>query len=97
MPDREKVIKALECCTSEKGKCGECPRFTSASIQCVLPLMRDALVLLKEQEPDRSHGHWLHGNKSQPCSVCHHKGKKSWDYCPVCGAIMDEEAVNAGP
>ena len=58
MPDREKVIKALECCASMNGSaCRECPY----SSECVegeatyqtgtAHLAADALALLKEQEP----------------------------------------------
>lgn len=35
------------------------------------------------------HGEWLEDNKWQPCSECHKRGKKSWKYCPNCGAKMD--------
>ena len=35
------------------------------------------------------HGEWLCGNKWQPCSRCHRRGKKSWSFCPYCGAKMD--------
>jgi hypothetical protein len=49
------------------------------------------------------HGHWeLHGNdddvgSSYWCSVCHKHHKEEWsdgewEFCPHCGAIMDEEA-----
>lgn len=55
MPDREKVIKGLECCTTQGFGCIEnkkCPygaqRYGS---HCVDSMLRDALALLKAQEP----------------------------------------------
>jgi hypothetical protein len=51
MVDREKVIKALECCIirypDDKARCDECP-YESA---CCNRLKNDALALLKAQEP----------------------------------------------
>lgn len=52
MPDREKVIKGLECCIKrdpdDQTRCGECP-YESA---CLNRLKIDALELLKEQETE---------------------------------------------
>jgi hypothetical protein len=55
MTDREKVIKGLECCTTQGFGCIEnkkCPygiqRYGS---HCVDSMLRDAIVLLKVQEP----------------------------------------------
>ena len=55
MPDREKVIKGLECCVKTIGcKCADnCPYKS----QCwdgtmFLDMLRDALELLKAQEPE---------------------------------------------
>lgn len=54
MPDREKVMKGLECCISPNTQvnCLECPygRERNYRTECIRPLMRDALALLKEQE-----------------------------------------------
>ena len=51
--DGEKVIKGLECCS--KGDCADCDNCTYRGIQTYVPcestLMRDALALLKAQEP----------------------------------------------
>lgn len=52
MPDREKVIKALECCTTALG-CVECPyaEGEKCTVSCKLQIDRDALAQLKAQEP----------------------------------------------
>lgn len=51
MPDREKVIKGLECCKIPFTKCydGGCPYFENDG--CKARLKGDALALLKAQEP----------------------------------------------
>lgn len=33
-------------------------------------------------------GVWLDGYKMQTCSLCKCRGKKSWTFCPHCGARM---------
>ena len=54
MPDREKVIKGLECCLANAHN--KCP-YTSTDegvdkvTPCTTYLMQDALALLKAQEP----------------------------------------------
>lgn len=50
MPDREKVIKGLECCTFILGKrkCDECPYAKGPDCYSLMP---DAKALLKAQEP----------------------------------------------
>lgn len=57
MPDKEKVIKGLECCASMNGgACRECPYSSECVASEVLyqtgtaHLAADALALLKEQE-----------------------------------------------
>ena len=59
MADREKVIKGLECCSNTTEwkhladpNCEECP-YAAGKDTCttIIPLMRDALELLKAQEP----------------------------------------------
>ena len=55
MPDREKVIKALEMCI-EDIECSDCPYeekcFAANDEPYAVPMMRDALELLKEQEAE---------------------------------------------
>lgn len=38
------------------------------------------------------HAIWMMGYKYQPCSHCRYHGKKSYNFCPRCGAKMGEEA-----
>ena len=49
MPDREKVLKGLEICTSPVCRT-DCP-YDNERNGCSLMLMQDALELLKAQEP----------------------------------------------
>ena len=55
MPDREKVIKALELCIADI-ECTDCPYeeecFSMDCEQYAEPMMRDALALLKEPETE---------------------------------------------
>ena len=55
MPDREKVIKGLECCAAMSGdECNKCPygdECVDTDLLYGIPhLASDALALLKEQE-----------------------------------------------
>lgn len=53
MPDREKVIKALEFCTNQRivDTCyGECPYAVADDEYKCLEMKLDALALLKEQD-----------------------------------------------
>jgi len=50
MPDREKVIKGLECC-EKANNCGNCP-YDGECAKRGFALTRDAIVLLREQEPE---------------------------------------------
>ena len=51
MPDREKVIRGLEVCSSSGLLCPQkkCP-YNGYALTCKYVLMRDALALLREQE-----------------------------------------------
>lgn len=35
------------------------------------------------------HGRWNNGYEVQNCSECGYRGKRSYKYCPHCGARMD--------
>jgi hypothetical protein len=48
MPDKEKVIKGLECLISNDVPCEGCPYYGSG--YCLRNIAKDAMDLLKEQE-----------------------------------------------
>lgn len=72
MIDREKVIKGIRKCLSHK-PCGEngCPYEDECAVEHLNdPLLRDALTLLKEQEPVEP----LYGSHGERrCGVCRNK------------------------
>ena len=84
MADREKVLRWLTIC-GENMDCSECCPYLTEKykdpVECMSALMRDALELLKEQEPVepiKLENWW----KCPSCSgniVCNMK------YCPGCG------------
>ena len=105
MIDREKVISGLEHCTSAKTSddCKRCPYYG----QCVIDpcaLERDALELLKEQEPIKPTvsvdtwicskcGHMLESqelidDKENPQVLIH----ELYQYCPNCGRAVKWDA-----
>lgn len=56
MADREKVIKGLECCATNRMRREDCEAMDCAYLDleekgCIHQLIRDALVLLKAQQP----------------------------------------------
>lgn len=71
MADREKVIKGLECCT---GYCDEdtgCPYYGDGeSFECEEQLRKDALALLKAQEPVKPTIDIRHGKSMWRCGSC---------------------------
>ena len=99
MPDRERVIKWLEECQKPEYSCMNCPYYLevdeSAMDEAVLEhctdqLMRDALALLREQEPAEPHqeydsddGTWYYG-----CGVCHEAIDPNDAYCRHCGRAV---------
>ena len=48
----------------------------------------DAVKDLPPAQPERKQGEWTDGYRWQRCSLCKQTGKKSWNYCPNCGAKM---------
>ena len=76
MPDREKVIKGLECCVNpvpEFDCSKECPYFGKTAGACYTQLSKDALELLQGQDQAR-------------CENCQFRdyGKNevdAWDMC----------------
>lgn len=94
MMDRDKVIKALECCTKKiciyKDTEKECPywelcgEYEDAFEDCTTALAKDAIALLKAQEPVKPK--WQKGYAY--CGKCGYK--LHWivdqnNFCPNCG------------
>ena len=112
MPDRDKVIKGLECCIlrnpDDHARCSQCPYGSN----CVNRLKMNALELLKKRETNT--GKWLpiesptgvkaFGIQEMTvmgvcCSACGSKEDVSftgYKYCPNCGAKMEEEVKQDG-
>ena len=100
MDKREKVIKGLECCVDEIGiSHAGCPYYTDGNKNCgggepfPTPLLRDALELLKAQEPAKPYAEYSEhtGTKWLVCGACKQPMIKITpnavypNYCPECG------------
>ena len=100
MPDREKVIKGLECCMKWTGEpntatchCSDCS-YTNMDIlgqRCLIDLINDALALLKEQKEQKFFVH--SDGKITPlpdvvqCKDCIHWDKGHTEECDNLGSI----------
>ena len=51
--------------------------------------VEEVLRSLPTIQPERAKGEWSDGYRWQRCSLCKQTGRKSWNYCPNCGAKMD--------
>ena len=113
MIDREKVIKGLECCLSLSDRCPdeclECPYGSDkdCEVTCMQKMGKDALALLKEQEPRAPHytrlEYLVNGMvvavKHPECPRCFENGLDSWGaeiekgqaYCHECGQAVKWE------
>ena len=99
MPDREKVIKGLECCDNDE--CDICPYDLSCDENdlgtCRATLHRDALALLKAQEPKKPIvSGKRYGNYFEHCPSCEIMLPISSDYgksfyCYKCGQAVKWE------
>jgi hypothetical protein len=80
MPDMEKVLKGLEVClaadlSTDENPCAPCPYFFDR--MCQDTIKKDALALLREQEPVEPH-------------VEHDGDDDSWYYgCGACNEAID--------
>lgn len=106
MVDREKVIKGLTCCMAENDnawpECESCPYNDSHdSCTSMRPMFRDAIALLKAQEPIAPviETHWETPSvydedvkvTENKCGACGAEIDK-WDkYCRVCGQAVKWE------
>ena len=88
MPDRERVIRGLEVClaadlTKDENPCAPCPYFFDG--MCQNTMKKDALVLLKEQEPVKPYDNPLGYYRCGNCGTHVHKYGEQDKYCPGCG------------
>lgn len=106
MPDREKVIRGLECCAAMSGDyCRKCPYgdecLNTNSPYGMSHLACDALAILKEQEQrvitfeemeSGTVSKWVYcGGGKYCCKRCSHFVNTRDSYCRNCGAKMQEE------
>lgn len=97
MPDREKVIKGLECCISNAhNKCPYWDKDNVHPLPCSDRLHADALALLKEQENGVSAKEIkMYPGNVWACGNCGHVAVGSADYkakyCPECGRRVQWE------
>ena len=103
MIDREKAIKALECCCElndfDKPNCKDCPAECMTDGYMSIPFIKDVLALLKEQEAVKPKtGHWIFESAyceawSHTCSECGKRMTTAYNtyanYCWNCGAKME--------
>ena len=98
MPDRDKVIKELEHCSciiDEYDVCEGCP-YKDADVNadvnadvdtnagCHIVLMKDAMELLKEQEPVKP----IRLENWWKCPSCSGNIVANMKYCPRCGRAV---------
>ena len=57
----------------------------------VLKAVLYELRVMPPVQPERPKGKWSDGYRWQRCSLCKQTGRKSWNYCPTCGADMRGE------
>ena len=100
---RDEVIRGIEFCLNPEVACYDgCPYYDRCwqdGEHFEVPLLRDALALLKE-EPKR--GRWIaldmhKGMEQFKCSMCAVEyyvptcmGQPMYQYCPNCGAKMED-------
>ena len=94
MDKLDNVIKGLEHCICGKG-CYDCPYTDCDSCTpfCKAQIMRDALELLKAQEPQAAVFD-MNGYTGEPvpkCPKCRAPIEKCFDYCPSCGQAVKWE------
>lgn len=51
----------------------------------------DEIVALRKLPSAQKKGQWIDGSYRQTCSVCRYRGRRSWLFCPSCGASMRGE------
>lgn len=81
MNDRESVIKGLEChFFIDMKPCEECPYYSDED--CCRDIAKDAITLLKAQEPIAPH---MVDWGIYECPICKTRVDKTYKFCKVCG------------
>ena len=97
MPDRENVIKGLEICVNRapgEYDCAKCP-YESYGNDCEIRLTKDALVMLKEQEPikptinEYGEAYCVCGENVGIIPSSKNLPSIRSKYCPECGRRME--------
>jgi DNA-directed RNA polymerase subunit RPC12/RpoP len=93
MPDREKVLKGLECLITDEVPCEGC--LYNGSGYCLKNIAKDARELLKEQEPVEPTANDEAIRVTYNCGECgylvgfvstiHNDMQYRAKYCPECG------------
>ena len=97
MPDREKVIKGLECHQIDKDhriNCSDCPYHCDEFMNGLNELHNDALELLKEQEAEVEPKRMYHDERASFDNyLCECKSELYYTqrYCDVCGRSVKWE------
>jgi rubrerythrin len=95
MPDREKVIKSIEDCVSQKNNCVDCD-YDGCVFKhgdCRRDLLADALALLKEREITEWEHLWdapdgTYKGRCKKCGFVHifiEAHDSQYIFCPSCG------------
>ena len=89
MTDREKVIKALGCLCDEDEMPDICPCEFLYGYSCVCNIAKEAIALLKEQEPMSPVYEQLLTQEIPRCGKCGYRLVKGNDkYCCRCGQAV---------
>lgn len=97
MPDRENVIRGLECLITNEVPCDGCPYNEGENSSCLKNIAKDALELLKVQE---STVKFSKNYMNYVCSNCgvyindeiDYMMDKPISFCPVCGRRVKWDA-----
>ena len=87
MLNREKIIKELTCCiySEEEYECpDDCPYADDDTSECQVNVMRDALSLLKEQQPKKP----IYDCPLIRCPRCKNSIDMKQKYCDKCGQAV---------
>ena len=101
MIDRKKVIKGLEICSEFGSWHGldcelneaykDCP-YRGCETGCIVTIAKDALTLLKEQEPKQIETEEINDGRLYRCPSCHMAMMlRKQPYCHSCGQAVKWE------